>query len=113
MNEPVPALPSRSAAQRRARDSLGAVDDGARRRRATRRRGRTGRRPGRSIAEFVGAPVRKVLEPAFDARADAAQDALVSFLDLTRVMVQEAIELVDINAVLEKVDIDALFVVST
>ena len=63
---------------------------------------------GASIAEFVGAPVRKVLEPAFDARSDAAQDAFVSFLDLTRIMVQEAIELVDINAVLEKVDIDAL-----
>jgi len=63
---------------------------------------------GASIAEFVGTPVRKMLEPAFDARSGAAQDALVSFLDLTRIMVQEAIELVDLNAVLDRVDINAL-----
>ena len=52
---------------------------------------------GASFAEFVGAPVRKMLEPALDARSDAAQDALGSFLELTRVMVQEAIELVDLS----------------
>ena len=63
---------------------------------------------GASIAEFVGAPVRKMLEPAFDARSDAAQDALVSFLDLTRVMIAEAIELVDLNTVLDRIDMNAL-----
>jgi hypothetical protein len=63
---------------------------------------------GVSIAEFVGAPVRRVLEPAIDSRSDAAQDALVAFVELTRVMVQEAVELVDINAVLERIDLNAL-----
>jgi hypothetical protein len=63
---------------------------------------------GASIAEFVGAPVRWVLEPAIDNRADAAQEALVSLIDLTRLVVQEAVELVDLNVVLDRIDINAL-----
>jgi hypothetical protein len=63
---------------------------------------------GASIAGFVARPVRRVLEPAFEARAEAAQDAVVSLLELIRVAVQEAIELVDINALLDRVDINAL-----
>jgi hypothetical protein len=63
---------------------------------------------GASIAGFVTRPMRRVLEPAIEARAEAAQDAVVSLLELIRVAVQEAIELVDINALLDRVDINAL-----
>jgi hypothetical protein len=63
---------------------------------------------GASIAELVGSPVRKVLEPAIDARAEAAHEAAVSLLELTRLVVQEAVELVDLNAVLDRIDVNAL-----
>jgi len=63
---------------------------------------------GASIAEFVGAPVRRVLEPAFDARADAAQEALVAMVELTRLVIQEAVELVDVNVLLDRIDLNAL-----
>jgi hypothetical protein len=63
---------------------------------------------GASIAEFMGAPVRRMLEPAFDNRSDAAQEAMVSLIELTRVVIQDAIELVDLNAVLERIDLNAL-----
>jgi hypothetical protein len=63
---------------------------------------------GVSIVEFVGAPVRRMLEPAFDARTDAAQDAFASLVELARVAIQEAIELVDVDTVLDRVDLDAV-----
>jgi hypothetical protein len=63
---------------------------------------------GASIVGRVGKPVRRVLEPAFDARADAAQDAVTSLAELMRTMVQEAIELVDLNTVLDRIDLNAL-----
>jgi hypothetical protein len=63
---------------------------------------------GVSIAEFVGAPVRRMLEPAIDNRSDAAQEAMYSLIELTRVVIQEAIELVDLNAILERIDLNAL-----
>ena len=47
---------------------------------------------GTSIVEFVGAPMRRFVEPAIDNRAEAAQEAMVSLLELTRVVVQEAVE---------------------
>jgi hypothetical protein len=63
---------------------------------------------GASVAEFLGRPVRRVFEPALDARSEAAQEALISMLDLTRLMIQEAVDLVDLNAVLDRIDINAL-----
>ncbi len=63
---------------------------------------------GVSIAGFVGAPVRKLLEPALDHRSDAAIEAGESLLELIRVVIQEAIELVDLNLVLDRVDLNAL-----
>jgi hypothetical protein len=63
---------------------------------------------GTSIVEFVGAPVRRVFEPAIDNRAEAAQDALVALLELTRTVVQEAVEIVDLNAVLDRIDLNGL-----
>jgi hypothetical protein len=63
---------------------------------------------GASVAEFLGRPVRRVFEPAIDARSDAAQDALISLLDLTRLMIQEAVDLVDLNVVLDRIDINSL-----
>jgi hypothetical protein len=63
---------------------------------------------GTSIVEFVGAPMRRFVEPAIDNRAEAAQEAMVSLLELTRVVVQEAVEIVDLNAVLDRIDLNAL-----
>jgi hypothetical protein len=58
---------------------------------------------GTSIVEFVGAPMRRFVEPAIDNRAEAAQEAMVSLLELTRVVVQEPSRS-DLNAVLERID---------
>ncbi len=63
---------------------------------------------GTSIVEFVGAPMRRFVEPALDNRAEAAQEAMESLLDLTRVVVQEAVVIVDLNAVLDRIDLNAL-----
>jgi hypothetical protein len=63
---------------------------------------------GTSIVEFVGAPMRRFVEPAIDNRAEAAQEAMVALLELTRVVVQEAVEIVDLNAVLDRIDLNAL-----
>jgi hypothetical protein len=63
---------------------------------------------GASVAEFLGRPMKRVIEPAIDARSDAAQEALVSMLELTRMMIQEAVDLVDLNVVLDRIDINGL-----
>jgi hypothetical protein len=63
---------------------------------------------GATVAEFLGKPVRRVLEPAIDARADAAQEAVVALLELTRLVVQEAVDLVDLNVVLDRIDVNGL-----